>query len=113
MEIWDVLSECGRPPSTTEDWKKIAEEFLEFWDMPYCIGTLDGKQISRRKPSNLVPCSIIIKVCLAWYCWPCATRYCFTVVDVGEYGSNIDSVILRNSKLGRKFGNGEMNIPES
>ena len=29
-EIWNVLSENVRPPSTTEDWKKIAEEFLEF-----------------------------------------------------------------------------------
>ena len=40
-------------------------------------------------------------------------RYCFTPVDVGEYVSNNDSEILRNSKMGRRFGNDEMSIPES
>lgn len=37
-------------------------------------------------------------------------RYCFTPV---EYVSNNDSGILRNSKMGRRFGNDEMSIPES
>ena len=41
----------------------------------------------------------------------CDARYCFTLFDVGEYGSNNDSGILGNSKLGRRFGNGEMSIP--
>ena len=75
---------------------------------------LDGKLISVRKLSNS-GCK--------WYNYKgffsmvllavCDARYCFTLVDVREYGSNNDSGILRNSKMGRRFGNGETSIPES
>ena len=40
-------------------------------------------------------------------------RYCFTLICVGQYDSNNDSRILRDSKIGRRFRNGEMSIPES
>ena len=51
----------------------------------------------------LVPCGITTKdffsmVLLA----VCDTRYCFSLVDVGEYGGNNDSGILRNSKMGKE-----------
>ena len=43
----------------------------------------------------------------------CDAPYCFTSVDVGEYGSNNDCGILSNSKIGRRFVNGEISISES
>ena len=43
----------------------------------------------------------------------CDARYCFTLVDVGEYGSKNDSGILRNSNMGGRFGDGELSISES
>ena len=43
----------------------------------------------------------------------CDAHYCFTLICVGQYDSNNDSRILRDSKIGRRFGNGEMSIPES
>ena len=36
-KIWDVLNEYVRPSSLTQDWNKIAEELLGFWDMLHCI----------------------------------------------------------------------------
>ena len=59
-----------------------------------------------------VPSGIIIKGFLAWYFLGiCDARYCFSYVDVGEYGSNNDSGVLKNSRMGRKFGANKMNIP--
>lgn len=43
----------------------------------------------------------------------CDAPYCFTLVDVGEYGSNNDCGILSNSKIGSRFVNGEISVPES
>ena len=42
----------------------------------------------------------------------CDARYCFSFVDVGEYGSNNDSGVLNNSKMGKRFQRGELNVPE-
>ena len=73
-----------------------------------------GKYISMRKPSNSdsLWCNYKGFFSMAMLT-VCDARYCFSLVDVGEYGSNNDSGIFRNSKMGRGFGNGEMNIPES
>ena len=32
----------------------------------------------------------------------CDAKYCFTMCDVGQYGSNNDSGVLLNSKMGKK-----------
>jgi len=34
-------------PSTQEEWKVIADEFLMKWNYPNCIGALDGKHVVR------------------------------------------------------------------
>ena len=34
----------------------------------------------------------------------CDAQYCFSYVDVGEYGSNNNSGVLKNLRMGRKFG---------
>ena len=41
----------------------------------------------------------------------CDSRYCFTLIDVGEYGSDNDSGVLLNSEMGKRFRDGEMNLP--
>ena len=42
----------------------------------------------------------------------CDSRYCFSFVDVGEYGSNNDSGVLKNSRMGKMSEREEMNLPE-
>ena len=41
----------------------------------------------------------------------CDAKYCFTVFDVGQYGSNNDSGELLSSKMGKKLAQGSLNIP--
>ena len=40
----------------------------------------------------------------------CDAQYCSSYVDVGEYGINNDSGVLKNSRMGRKCGANKMNI---
>ena len=40
----------------------------------------------------------------------CDAKYCFTMFDVGQYGSNNDSGVLLNSKMGKKLAQGSHNI---
>ena len=43
----------------------------------------------------------------------CDARYCFSFVDIGSYGSNNDSGVFRNSKMGNLLENNQMGIPEA
>ena len=43
----------------------------------------------------------------------CDARYCFSFVDIGEYGSNNDSGVLKNSNMGKMFDRNQMGVPDS
>ena len=44
--IFEVLSpDYLQPPSSEAEWKHIANDFEELWDLPHCIGAIDGKHI--------------------------------------------------------------------
>ena len=49
--IWDCLSEqYVRPPRTSDDWKRIAKYFENIWNLPQCIGAIDGKHVWINSP---------------------------------------------------------------
>ena len=50
--LWDVLSEYVSPSSSPENWKIISNDFCQIWNMPHCIGAIDGKHVCIRKPSH-------------------------------------------------------------
>ena len=80
--------------------------------MLHCSGAIDGKHIAMRQPKHSGSLwhnykEFFSVMLLAIY----YTRYCFGFVDVGEYGSNNDSGIFLNSKMGDLFRQGYLNIP--
>lgn len=43
--IWECLHEEQLKQPSTQDWLKISSEFESLWNMPHCIGAMDGKHI--------------------------------------------------------------------
>ena len=41
----------------------------------------------------------------------CDARYCFTLIDVGQYGNNNDSGVIRNSPIGECFSSNLLQVP--
>ena len=101
-----------KPPTSQEQWMSISKEFEEQWDLPHVIGALDGKHIRIQCPPGTGTLfhnykGFFSMVLLAL----CDANYCFTLVDIGQYGSNNDSGVLSQSEMGKKFELEEMNLP--
>ena len=92
---------------------KNSEEFKEAWNMFHVIGCIDGKHIRVECPKlsgtlyyNYKGFFSIVLMAI------CDANYCFTMFDLGQYGSNNDSGVLANSEMGQMFDNDLLNVPE-
>ena len=115
LAIWNSLNaQYMRPPKTPEDWKRISQDFNDIWNLPHCIGAIDGKHIAIKSPINSGSLYYNYKGFFSMILMAiCDARYIFTLVDIGSYGSNNDSGVFRNSAMGKAFFNDEMNLPFS
>ena len=43
--IWESLADFVKTPTTSQDWENIIKDFDEIWNMPHCLGAVDGKHI--------------------------------------------------------------------
>lgn len=111
--IWCSLSEeYLKCPSSTEEWLQIAKGFENRWNFSHCLGALDGKHIYIQAPANSGSLFYNYKrsfsvVLLA----SCDSKYKFTFVDIGAYGSQSDGGIFKNSIFGERLEKNDLNIP--
>ena len=81
--------------------------------MPHAAKALDGKPIRIECPklsSSLYhSCKGFFSIVLLG---ACDARYCFTLIDLGQYGRNSDSGVLANSAMGKLFEDNSLNLPE-
>ena len=95
------------------DWLNISDGFLKDWDMVHCIDAIDGKHVAIECPKNSGPLYYNYKVFFSIVLMAvCDARYCFTLVNVGDFGSNNTSgIILAKSSMGKRFEEQKMNVP--
>ena len=113
--IIQVLLQDYMSPTETEDqWKNIARDFDGLWQFPHVVGAIDGKYVMTEAPAksgtlyhNHKGTFSIVLLAV------CDAKYNFTLVDVGQYGSNNDSGVLAQSKISTTFENNALNLPES
>ena len=79
--------------------------------MPHAIGCIDGKHVRVECPKwsgslyhNYKGFFSIVLMAI------CDENYCFTLFDLGQYGSNNDSGILANSEMGDLFETNSLNV---
>lgn len=112
--ICEVVMPKVLPQLTEADYKRIAEQYERKWQMPNCIGLVDGKHIQIQVPSksgslyfnyNKYFSIVLFAVCDA--------NYNLLIVDVGAYGSQSDGVILASSNFGIALANNLLPIPQA
>lgn len=113
LAIWNHLKDEFLPfPNTEPEWRNIAKEFEDDWNLPHCIGAIDGKHIAMDCPRGSGTnyhnykgyfSTVLLAICDA--------NYCFTFIDVGNYGHNNDAGILSSSAIGKRFREKKANLP--
>ena len=64
--IWEVLNKVYMPVPNRKQWKTIAERFESLWNLPNCIGALDGKHVRIEKFANTGSTSITNRIILSY-----------------------------------------------
>lgn len=101
------------PELSREKWLEIEEGFIKHSNFPHCLGAIDGKHIRIIKPQNSGSLYYNYKHYFSIQLLAiCDSNYCFTFVDVGDYGKNSDSSIFKNTDFYKKLVNNELDIPD-
>lgn len=50
--LWDELHPTVLAPPTPKKWLDIARQYYERWNMPNCIGAVDGKHVTIQSPKH-------------------------------------------------------------
>ncbi|CAH1993157.1 unnamed protein product [Acanthoscelides obtectus] len=110
--IWKNMQPLYMPNPTIDMWRKVAEEFERIWQFYNCLGTIDGKHVTIKKPPKSGSsffnykqyCSIVLMATVD-------ANDKFTSIDIGSMGRFSDGNVFSNSGLGMKLSNGTLEIP--
>lgn len=112
--IWNELSGIYLAQPNENEWREIADSFYIKTGMPHVVGAVDGKHVQIKCPRksgsmyfNYKQYFSIILLAV------CDSKYTFTAVDIGAYGSQSDGGVLKVSGFGKRILNGTMNLPEA
>jgi hypothetical protein len=95
-----------------DHWLDVARGFEQRWQFPNCLGALDGKYVLITAPGNTGTLFFNYKKTYSVVLLALVDhKYCFSVIDVGAFGSNSDGGIFQSSTLGKKMANGTLHIP--
>ncbi|XP_055627766.1 uncharacterized protein LOC129778273 [Toxorhynchites rutilus septentrionalis] len=111
--IWNVLQPLYMPVPTEAIWESTAQRYYELWDLPNCIGSIDGKHCRINKFSKTGSHYYNYKSFFSVVLMACANADgIFLTIDVGEAGRMSDGGVFRSSTLGRLLDKEKLLIPE-
>ena len=92
---------CVQMPSATSEWNAVAEDFLRLWNMPNCLGAIDGKLVHIQRPIKCGGQYFNYKRSFSVNMMAVVdAKYRFLYVAVGAQGSANDASVFSESKFG-------------
>lgn len=93
-------------------WKMIAQRFYSLWNLPNCLGALDGKHIRIEKLPGTGSTNFNYKQYHSIVLMACSDADgFFTIIETGYAGRNSDGGIFRASATKHWITNGRLNLP--
>ncbi|XP_037817797.1 protein ANTAGONIST OF LIKE HETEROCHROMATIN PROTEIN 1-like [Lucilia sericata] len=107
--LWNLLSPIYLCEPTTSQYADIADEFKSKWNVPNCVGAIDGKHVSHRhrimnKDKNNIDMLIM---------GACDAKYKFTAVSVESFNNQSEEELLKLSPFGSALLSENLPLPAS
>jgi len=110
--FWNCLKATENPEKTEDDWVNIANDFYRRTQFPHCIGAVDGKHVRITMLTGSGSLFYYYKhFFLILFLALVDANYCFIVVDFGPVEKNSDSIVFKDSNIGRKLESNQLGIP--
>lgn len=94
--LWEILQPIYMPIPDPEIWETVANRYYELWNLPNCIGSIDGKHIRIKAPAHSGSSFFNYKGFFSIILMATADADGkFITVDVGEFGRNSDGSLYR------------------
>lgn len=105
--MWSVMVQEYMPFPEHHHRKRIVGDFNRLWNLPICLGAIDGKHVAIQAPSSTGSMyykykgnfSIVLLAVVD-------ARYLFRMVDGGAYGKSSDGGTLSASEFGKALNQG-------
>lgn len=89
--IWRLLSPVYVSVPTESQYRDIAKDFFDMWNIPNCVGAIDGKHVAIKCPAKSSSMYYNYKKFFSIVLMAvCDAKYTFTAVSIGSYGSQSD-----------------------
>lgn len=109
--IWDCLVPQLMLIPGVEDWKEIAADFHWLWAFPNCCVAIYGKHVIIQALNNTGSQFYNYKGSFSIVLLAVDdSRWCFRVVDVGDFGRSSDEETLAASAFGKALHHGTLNL---
>ncbi|CAH1991371.1 unnamed protein product, partial [Acanthoscelides obtectus] len=107
--IWDKLASIHMPEPTTNLFLRSSTLYMQKWNLPNCVGAIDGKHIRVKCPANSGSMYYNYKGYYSIVLQALAdAQYRFIAIEVGKQS---DGGIFSESTLYRRLKNGTFNMP--
>ncbi|KAL8571943.1 hypothetical protein ACOMHN_026155 [Nucella lapillus] len=111
--IEEYGDELVSAPTTPEGWNALADRFLLRWNLPHCVGAIDGKHVAIQCPRRGGSVYYNYKGYHSIILFAAADAYYkFTWVDVGANGSASDCQVFNSSELKEAIKDDTIGFPD-
>jgi len=103
-------------PSTEDEWNNIINDFFNYWNIPNCLGAIDGKLVHVQRPAKCGGQYFNYKRSYSVNMMAVVdASYRFLFVTVGAQGSANDAAVFAGSKFGEAIADSSnpLSIPSS